>query len=80
MLFQKWQNVIQKIRFWLIWLEKGLGGAMDDNLKAKHFLCYVTKVNTGSGNDLVPDSTKSLPEPMLIKLYNITYYHQGSMS
>ena len=31
-------------------------------------------VNTGSGNDLMPDSTKSLPEPMLTIIGKYLWY------
>ena len=37
-------------------------------------------VNIGSGNGLVPDGTKPLPEPMLTKFYNIVLHHYAIMS
>ena len=32
-------------------------------------------VNIGSGNGLVPDSTKPLPEPMLTKIYEALLHY-----
>ena len=34
---------------------------------------HINYANIGSGNELVPDSTNPLPEPMLIKIY-VTMY------
>ena len=39
--------------------------------------CYV---NTGSDNDLVPDGTKPLPEPVLTKFYAVIWRHPVLMS
>ena len=47
-----------------------------DNAQQHHWLL----VNIGSGNGLVPDGKKPLPELMFIKFYNAVWYHQGLTS
>ena len=37
------------------------------------------EVNIGSGNGLVPSGNKSLPEPMLTKIYDNIRRHQATM-
>ena len=36
--------------------------------------------NIGSGNGLVPNETKPLPEPMLSQIYVAIWHHQATMS
>ena len=38
---------------------------------------YWWQVNIGSGNGLVPDGTKPLPEPMLTQIYVAKWYHKA---
>ena len=38
------------------------------------------KVSIGSGNGLVPDGTKPLPEPVLAQIYVAIWHHLATMS
>ena len=48
---------------------------MDDCCQVNATEAFKGKVNIGSGNGLVPDSTKPLPEPLLTQIHATIWCH-----